>query len=130
MCGIWQKPCSCDSLHRKLRNELGSQSGSWETLLRQQKVGKISIKNIKILGSCLLYSFAIYIYSEKDYEAAATLSSSSLSLKQVDEELDESMRLLNICSTVNDCMLQVKDTMHQLQSILRMKRETGITIEG
>ncbi|KAJ1397677.1 hypothetical protein SESBI_31612 [Sesbania bispinosa] len=51
---------------------------------------------------------------------------------QVDELLDGSLRILDICSSVKDCMLQSKDILHELQSVIRRKRDAadGITIEG
>ncbi|KAG5033683.1 hypothetical protein JHK87_008593 [Glycine soja] len=52
--------------------------------------------------------------------------------KQIDELLDRSLRLLDICSTIKDCLLQSKDSMHELGSVIRRKRdaETGFTTEG
>ncbi|KAJ1397684.1 hypothetical protein SESBI_31619 [Sesbania bispinosa] len=51
---------------------------------------------------------------------------------QVDELLDGSLRILDICSSVKDCMVQSKDILHELQSVIRRKRDAanGITIEG
>ncbi|XP_027357009.1 uncharacterized protein LOC113866330 [Abrus precatorius] len=52
--------------------------------------------------------------------------------KQLDELLDGSLRLLDICSTVKDCLLQSKDSMQELQSVIRRRRtaEAGLTIES
>ena len=52
--------------------------------------------------------------------------------KQVDELLDGSLRLLDICSTVKDCLQQSKDSIQELQSVIRRRRdaETGLITEG
>ncbi|KAH1123632.1 hypothetical protein GYH30_013733 [Glycine max] len=54
------------------------------------------------------------------------------SSKQIDELLDGSLRLLDISSTVKDCLLQSKESMRKLVSDIRRRRdaETGFTIEG
>ena len=52
--------------------------------------------------------------------------------KQIDELLGGFLRLLYIWGTVKDCLLQSKDNMRELVSVIRRKRdaETGFTIEG
>ncbi|XP_027355386.1 uncharacterized protein LOC113865187 [Abrus precatorius] len=52
--------------------------------------------------------------------------------KWVDELLEGSLRLLDICSTAKDCLLQSKECMHELQSVIRRKRgtETEFVVEG
>ncbi|KAJ1428192.1 hypothetical protein SESBI_09198 [Sesbania bispinosa] len=52
--------------------------------------------------------------------------------KQVDDLLERSLRLLDICSTAKDCLLQSKESMHELQSVIRRRRgnETGFIVEG
>lgn len=49
----------------------------------------------------------------------------------VDDLLDGSLRLLDICNTAQDCLLRSKETMHEVQSVIRRKG-TGaeFTIEG
>ncbi|KAK7312329.1 hypothetical protein VNO77_36109 [Canavalia gladiata] len=46
--------------------------------------------------------------------------------------IEGSLRLLDICSVAKDCLLQSKESMHELQSVIRRKRgnETGFAVEG
>lgn len=50
--------------------------------------------------------------------------------KWIDDLLDGSLRLLDICSKAKDCLMQSKESMHELQSIIRRRRgdETRFTI--
>ncbi|KAF7810872.1 uncharacterized protein G2W53_031848 [Senna tora] len=52
--------------------------------------------------------------------------------KLVDELLDGSLRLLDTCGVAKDCLLQSKESMHELQSIIRRRRgaETELTVEA
>ncbi|KAJ1393639.1 hypothetical protein SESBI_34823 [Sesbania bispinosa] len=52
--------------------------------------------------------------------------------KWVDDLLEGSLRLLDICSTTKDCIQQSRESMQKLQSVIRRKRgqETGFTIDG
>ncbi|KAK7257959.1 hypothetical protein RIF29_32310 [Crotalaria pallida] len=52
--------------------------------------------------------------------------------KHVNDLLEGSLRLLDICSKAKDCLTQSKESMHELQSIIRRRRcdETGFTIAG
>ncbi|XP_012573256.1 uncharacterized protein [Cicer arietinum] len=52
--------------------------------------------------------------------------------KWVDNLLEGSLRLLDICSTAKDSLLLSKENMHELQSVIRRRRggETGFTVEG
>ncbi|KAK7264281.1 hypothetical protein RJT34_31888 [Clitoria ternatea] len=52
--------------------------------------------------------------------------------KLVDELLERSLILLEICSTAEDFLLQSKESMHKLQSVIRRKRgnETEFEVEG
>ncbi|KAI9396771.1 hypothetical protein POPTR_004G182250v4 [Populus trichocarpa] len=51
--------------------------------------------------------------------------------KWVDELLDGSLQVLDICNTAKDALLQTKECVYELQSILRRKgcREVGLTSE-
>ncbi|CAL5212397.1 unnamed protein product [Lathyrus oleraceus] len=51
--------------------------------------------------------------------------------KCVDELLEGSLRILDICSIAKDCLLLSKENMHELQSVIRRKRgiETGFKVE-
>ncbi|XP_044508828.1 uncharacterized protein LOC123227771 [Mangifera indica] len=42
--------------------------------------------------------------------------------RQVDELLDESLKLMDVCSTTRDALLQIKEDAQQLESILRRRR--------
>ncbi|KAG4979516.1 hypothetical protein AAZX31_12G040100 [Glycine max] len=50
----------------------------------------------------------------------------------VDDLLEGSLRLLDICSTTKDCLLQSKESMCDLMSVIRRKKsnETGFAVEG
>ncbi|KAK7404425.1 hypothetical protein VNO78_05314 [Psophocarpus tetragonolobus] len=50
--------------------------------------------------------------------------------KAVDELLDGSVRLLDVCSTIKDCLMEQKESMHELESAIRRRRdaEAGFTI--
>ncbi|XP_028767677.1 uncharacterized protein LOC114743956 [Neltuma alba] len=50
----------------------------------------------------------------------------------VDELLDGSLRLLDICSTAKDCLLQSKECVYEIQSAIRRRRgdESAFTAEG
>lgn len=52
--------------------------------------------------------------------------------KCVDGLLEGSLRLLDISSIAKDCLQQSKESMHELQSVIRRRRgnETGFTVEG
>ncbi|KAJ1393645.1 hypothetical protein SESBI_34829 [Sesbania bispinosa] len=52
--------------------------------------------------------------------------------KWVDDLLEGSLRLLDICSTTKDCLQQSRESMQKLLSVIRRKRgqETGFTIDG
>ncbi|MED6183468.1 hypothetical protein PIB30_038147 [Stylosanthes scabra] len=45
--------------------------------------------------------------------------------KQIDELLEGSLKLLDICSTAKDCLIQSKENMLELQSVMRRKRGDG-----
>jgi hypothetical protein len=51
--------------------------------------------------------------------------------KWVDELLDGSLQVLDLCNTAKDALLQTKESVHELQSILRrrVRVETGLTSE-
>ncbi|KAG5118348.1 hypothetical protein JHK82_032768 [Glycine max] len=50
----------------------------------------------------------------------------------VDELLDGSVRILDICSTIKDCLLQHKERVHELESAIRRRRdaEAGFTVSS
>jgi hypothetical protein len=52
--------------------------------------------------------------------------------KSVDDLLERSLRILDICSTAKDFLLLSKENMYELQSVIRRKRgiETEFTVEG
>lgn len=52
--------------------------------------------------------------------------------KCVDDLLEQSLRLLDICNTAKECLLQSKESMCDLVSVIRRKKnnEIGFTIEG
>ncbi|XP_061353261.1 uncharacterized protein LOC133298035 [Gastrolobium bilobum] len=52
--------------------------------------------------------------------------------KWFDNLLEGSLRLLDICSITRDCLLQSKESMHKLQSVIRRRRGdvTGFTVDG
>nr|KYP39179.1 hypothetical protein KK1_039512 [Cajanus cajan] len=52
--------------------------------------------------------------------------------KCVDEILERSLSLLEICSTAKECLLISKDIMHELHSVIRRRKgdETVFTIKG
>ncbi|XP_061352735.1 uncharacterized protein LOC133297582 [Gastrolobium bilobum] len=52
--------------------------------------------------------------------------------KWIDDLLEGSLRLLDICSTAKDCLLQSKENMYELQSVVRRRKgnENEFTIEG
>ncbi|KAK7404427.1 hypothetical protein VNO78_05316 [Psophocarpus tetragonolobus] len=52
--------------------------------------------------------------------------------KWVDDLLERSLRLLDICSTAKNCLLQSKESMCELMSVIRRKKsnETGFAVEG
>nr|KYP66099.1 hypothetical protein KK1_012383 [Cajanus cajan] len=52
--------------------------------------------------------------------------------KCVDELLEGSLRLLDICSVAKDCLLQSKESMCDLKSVIRRRKgnETGFMVEG
>ncbi|XP_054786550.1 uncharacterized protein LOC129292894 [Prosopis cineraria] len=54
------------------------------------------------------------------------------SKKWVDELLDRSLRILDICTAARDCLLQSKESMLELCSLIRRRRgaETGFTVEA
>jgi len=54
------------------------------------------------------------------------------SSKCVDELLDGSVRILDICGTIKDCLLQQKESMNELESAIRRRRdaEEGFTFES
>ncbi|XP_058750507.1 uncharacterized protein LOC131623513 [Vicia villosa] len=51
--------------------------------------------------------------------------------KCVDDLLEGSLRILDICSIAKECLLLSKENMHELQSVIRRKRgiETGFKVE-
>ncbi|KAG6763050.1 hypothetical protein POTOM_033582 [Populus tomentosa] len=51
--------------------------------------------------------------------------------KLIEELLDGSFQVLDLCNTAKDALLQTKESVHELQSILRSRGcvETGLTIE-
>ncbi|KAJ6906479.1 hypothetical protein NC652_024033 [Populus alba x Populus x berolinensis] len=51
--------------------------------------------------------------------------------KLIEELLDGSLQVLDLCNTAKDALLQTKESVHELQSILRRRGcvETGLTIE-
>ncbi|AES89148.1 hypothetical protein MtrunA17_Chr4g0035221 [Medicago truncatula] len=52
--------------------------------------------------------------------------------KCVDDLLESSLRILDICSTTKDCLSLSKENIQELQSVIRRKRgvETGLAVEG
>ncbi|WJX51424.1 hypothetical protein P8452_37624 [Trifolium repens] len=51
--------------------------------------------------------------------------------KSVDELLERSLKILDICSTAKDLLLLSKQNMHELQSVIRRRGiKTGLTLEG
>ncbi|OIV99497.1 hypothetical protein TanjilG_17307 [Lupinus angustifolius] len=50
--------------------------------------------------------------------------------KRVDDLLEGSLRLLDICSTAKDCLMQSKESLHELQSIIRRRKggDTGLAV--
>lgn len=52
--------------------------------------------------------------------------------KCVDDILEGSLRLLDICSTAKECLLISKESMHELHSVIRRRKGNGtvFTIEG
>ncbi|KAK9944337.1 hypothetical protein M0R45_009910 [Rubus argutus] len=52
--------------------------------------------------------------------------------KWASEILDGSVRLLDVCNSAKDALVQIKESMQDLQSIIRRKRgdETGLTTES
>ncbi|CAJ2679294.1 unnamed protein product [Trifolium pratense] len=51
--------------------------------------------------------------------------------KSVDELLERSLRILDICSTAKDFLSLSKENMHELQSVIRRRGiKTGLTLEG
>ncbi|KAK7312330.1 hypothetical protein VNO77_36110 [Canavalia gladiata] len=52
--------------------------------------------------------------------------------RRVNDLLEGSLRLLDISSTIKDCLLQSKESMCKLQSVIRRRRadETGLTTDG
>ncbi|KAL5856224.1 hypothetical protein ACOSQ4_006026 [Xanthoceras sorbifolium] len=51
--------------------------------------------------------------------------------KQVDEVLDRSLRLMDVCGTTKDSLLKIKEATQELQSILRRRRgnESRLAVE-
>ncbi|ONI21629.1 hypothetical protein PRUPE_2G076800 [Prunus persica] len=45
--------------------------------------------------------------------------------KWINELLDGSLRLLDVCGIIKDALLQTKECMHELQSIMHRRRELG-----
>ncbi|KAL2988979.1 hypothetical protein AAZX31_11G113900 [Glycine max] len=86
--------------------------------------------------------FEEHLHRLKDSEAALSSTSPSINYKLnalqdlhvnecVDELLDGSLRILDICCTIQDCLLQQKESMHELESAIRRRRddtEAGLTI--
>ncbi|XP_057440458.1 uncharacterized protein LOC130732424 [Lotus japonicus] len=52
--------------------------------------------------------------------------------KRVDDTLEGSLKLLDICSELKDFLLMSKEIMYELQSVIRRRRngETGLKVEG
>ncbi|XP_057440459.1 uncharacterized protein LOC130732425 [Lotus japonicus] len=52
--------------------------------------------------------------------------------KSVDDTLEGSLKLLDICSELKDFLLMSKEIMYELQSVIRRRRsnETGLKVEG
>ncbi|XP_058750469.1 uncharacterized protein LOC131623479 [Vicia villosa] len=52
--------------------------------------------------------------------------------KCIDDLLEGSLRILDICSIAKECLLLSKENTHELQSVIRRKRgnETGFKVEG
>ncbi|KAK2435382.1 hypothetical protein QL285_020446 [Trifolium repens] len=51
--------------------------------------------------------------------------------KSVDDLLERSLRILDICSTAKDFLSLSKENMHELQSVIRRRGiKTGLTLEG
>ncbi|XP_004507467.1 uncharacterized protein [Cicer arietinum] len=51
--------------------------------------------------------------------------------KYIDDLLERSLQILDICSTAKDCLLLSKESIHELQSVIRRRgNETEFTIEG
>ncbi|GAU47460.1 hypothetical protein TSUD_90270 [Trifolium subterraneum] len=51
--------------------------------------------------------------------------------KSVDELLERSLRILDICSAAKDFLSQSKENMHELQSVIRRRGiKTGLALEG
>ncbi|CAJ2679298.1 unnamed protein product [Trifolium pratense] len=51
--------------------------------------------------------------------------------KSVDELLERSLRILDICSTAKDFLSLSKENMYELQSVIRRRGiKTGLTLEG
>ncbi|KAL2346114.1 hypothetical protein Fmac_000114 [Flemingia macrophylla] len=77
-----------------------------------------------------------YFQDSIDKLLQLTISQQALSQectsKKIDKLLEGSLRLLDICSTVKDCLLQSKDSTHELLSVFRRRRdsETVFIIEG
>ncbi|XP_020203319.1 uncharacterized protein LOC109788881 [Cajanus cajan] len=52
--------------------------------------------------------------------------------KCIDDILEGSLRLLDICGTTKECLLRTKESMHELHSVIRRRKgdQTVFTIEG
>ncbi|XP_050898356.1 uncharacterized protein LOC127105234 [Lathyrus oleraceus] len=50
--------------------------------------------------------------------------------KCVDELLEGSLRILDICSIAKDCLLLSKENIHELQSVIRRGNDTRFKVEG
>ncbi|XP_057963957.1 uncharacterized protein LOC131155063 [Malania oleifera] len=48
----------------------------------------------------------------------------------IDNELDASLRLLDVCGTTKDALLQMKESTQELQSILRRRRGSKLELEN
>lgn len=82
----------------------------------------------KLNGSQDLHDYADQLLQLPAIQQALTLECSN---KLIDDLLEGSLRLLDIYSTSQDCLLQSKENLYEIQSVLRRKgADTGFTVEG
>lgn len=82
----------------------------------------------KLNGSQDLHDYADKLLQLPAIQQALALECSN---KLIDDLLEGSLRLLDICSTSQDCLLQSKENLYEIRSVLRRKgTDTGFTVEG
>ena len=82
----------------------------------------------KLIGLQDLHNYADKLLQLPTTQKALALECSG---KLVDDLLEGSLRLLDVCSTAQDCLLQTKENMHEIQSVIRRRgADTGFTVEG